>query len=118
MAWPAGCWLFPGLFTAAPAAAPEHTTVHLLHGADDDVIPAEGSRQALQWLAEAGGDATLDIAQGVGHEMHPALIRCALERLRSHIPARTWRAALGAAAAEAAQAASSPSGPPRDRAAT
>jgi phospholipase/carboxylesterase len=76
--------------------APRLTTLHLFHGDDDRVIPADGSRQALAWLADLQGDATLDIAQGVGHELHPALIDCALHRLKTHIPQRTWQAALGA----------------------
>ena len=88
---------FGGCLTRVPEAAPQLSTVHLFHGADDEVIPAEGSRQALGHLAELQGDATLDIAQGVGHALHPALITCALQRLQTHIPARTWRAALGAA---------------------
>ncbi len=88
---------FAGCFTAPPAAAPVQTTLHLFHGSADNVIPADGSREALAWMAENGGDATIDIAQGVGHELHPALVQCALQRLQSHIPARTWRAALGAA---------------------
>jgi phospholipase/carboxylesterase len=86
---------FGGCLTRVPEAAPQLTTLHLFHGADDEVIPAEGSRQALGHLAELQGDATLDIAQGVGHVLHPALITCALQRLQTHIPARTWRAALG-----------------------
>ncbi len=90
---------FGGCLTRPPEAAPRLTTLHLFHGADDDVIPAEGSRQALGHLAQLDGDATLDIAKGVGHVLHPALIDCALHRLRSHIPQRTWRAAMGAAAA-------------------
>lgn len=89
---------FGGAMTGQPAAAPRHTTVHLFHGGDDRVVPASGSRQALQWLGQLQGDATLDIAQGVGHELHPALIDCALHRLRTHIPLRTWQTALGAAA--------------------
>jgi len=88
---------FGGCLMQVPEAAPRQTTLHLFHGADDEVIPAEGSRQALQALAEVQGDATLDIAQGVGHVLHPALINCALQRLQTHIPARTWRAALGSA---------------------
>lgn len=88
---------FGGCLVAPPEAAPEHTTVHLFHGGRDDIIPADGSRQALQWLGELQGDATLDIAEGIGHELHPALIDCALHRLTHHIPMRTWRAALGAA---------------------
>jgi len=87
---------FGGCLVSPPAAAPQHTTVHLFHGGGDEVIPADGSRQALQWLGELEGDATLDIAEGIGHEVHPALIDCALHRLTHHIPLRTWRAALGA----------------------
>ncbi len=96
---------FAGCFTAPPPVAPENTTLHLFHGNDDSVIPADGSRQALAWLAERGGDATIDIAQGVGHELHPALVQYALQRLQSHIPARTWRAALAAAGAQGGPAA-------------
>ncbi len=88
---------FAGCLTAPPVQAPRHTTLHLFHGADDEVIPADGSRQALAWIGELDGDATLDIASGVGHTLHPALIDCCLHRLTHHIPQRTWRAALGAA---------------------
>ena len=88
---------FGGRLVVEPLAAPKHTTVHLFHGEDDTVLPAEGSRRALLWLGELQGDATLDIASGVGHELHPALIDCALQRLKSHIPLRTWQAAMGAA---------------------
>jgi phospholipase/carboxylesterase len=88
---------FGGCLTHVPEVAPQHCTLHLFHGAEDEVIPADGSRQALAQLAERQGDATLDIARGVGHGLHPALIQCALQRLQTHIPARTWRAALGAA---------------------
>lgn len=86
---------FAGCFTKPPEAAPENTTLHLFHGDADEVIPAEGSRQALAWMDTLRGDATLDIAHGVGHVLHPALIDCALHRLTHHIPQRTWRAALG-----------------------
>jgi len=88
---------FGGCLMQVPETAPRHTTLHLFHGADDEMIPAEGSRQALQALAELQGDATLDIAEGVGHVLHPVLINRALQRLQTHIPARTWRAALGSA---------------------
>ena len=87
---------FSGCYATPPSTAPQHTTVHLFHGGGDTVIPADGSRQALRWLAQLQGDATLDIAEEVGHELHPVLIDCALHRLTSHVPLRTWRAALGA----------------------
>ena len=95
---------FGGCLTAQPQTAPRHTTLHLLHGADDAVIPADGSRQALTWLGELDGDATLDIATSVGHELHPVLIDCAVHRLKTHIPLRTWRTALGVMAAPSADA--------------
>ncbi len=88
---------FAGCYTGQPLAAPRQTTVHLFHGSADRVIPADGSRQALAWLSELQGDATVDIAEGIGHELHPVLIDCALHRLRNHIPLRTWQEALGAA---------------------
>ena len=87
---------FGGRLVGQPAAAPQYTTLHFMHGSADAVIPADHARQALQWLGALQGDATLDVAQDVGHELHPALIDCALHRLKNHIPLRTWRAALGA----------------------
>ena len=90
---------FSGRFVAMPAQAPRHTTVHLFHGGADSTTAAAHSRAALQRLGELKGDATLDIAEGVGHVVHPALVQRALFRLRNHIPARTWAAALGAAPA-------------------
>jgi phospholipase/carboxylesterase len=64
-------------------------------GADLE-IPALHARAALQHLGVLHGDATLDVAEGVAHELHPALIDRALHRLHTHIPHRTWQAALGA----------------------
>jgi phospholipase/carboxylesterase len=88
---------FAGCFTAGFDAAPRDTTVHLFHGGADPVIPAAAAREALERLGALQGDATLDIAEGIGHEIHAALVDCCLHRLTSHIPLRTWRAALGAA---------------------
>jgi phospholipase/carboxylesterase len=88
---------FGGRFAQLPEQAPRHTTVHLFHGGADPVMPAAHARAALERLAALQGDATMDIAEGMGHEVHPALIDRALFRLRNHIPARTWAAALGAA---------------------
>jgi phospholipase/carboxylesterase len=88
---------FGGRFAVLPDHAPRHTTLHLFHGADDAVVPVRHARIALQRLARLQGDATLDIAEGAGHELHPALMDCALHRLTHHIPLRTWQAALGAA---------------------
>lgn len=87
---------FAGRFVALPEAAPRQTTVHLFHGSADTVMPVQHARDALLCLGELQGDATIDIAEGVGHELHPVLVQCALHRLKTHIPLRTWQAALGA----------------------
>lgn len=94
---------FSGRFARLPEVAPRLSTLHLFHGGADPVIPADHARQALEVLGRLRGDATLDIAEGVGHEIHPVLISRLLFRLRNHIPARTWAEALGAAPATAAQ---------------
>jgi len=93
---------FGGRYVQPPAAAPRLATVHLFHGEGDTVIPPAGSREALDRLAELQGDATLDTAEAIGHTLHPVLIDCAMHRLKSHIPMRTWQAAMGAARAMAA----------------
>ena len=93
--------VFGAHFAAPPQHAPRHTTLHLFHGGADAVVAAQHTRDALQALAALNGDATMDIADGVGHELHPVLVQRALFRLRNHIPARTWAAALAAAAGSA-----------------
>jgi phospholipase/carboxylesterase len=88
---------FSGRFIQMPLVAPRLCTLHLFHGHDDNVVPLSHAEFAMEHFAALRGDATIDIAQGVGHELHPALMNCALQRLKSHIPLRTWQAALGAA---------------------
>ena len=87
---------FGARFGTLPVQPPQLTTIHLFHGGADAVIPVAHARAAMERLGATGGDATCDIAEGIGHEMHAALLRCALHRLTHHIPARTWREALGA----------------------
>ena len=87
---------FAGRYATLPTYALQHTTLHFFHGSADAVIPAEHARAAMQRIAELQGDATIDIAEGVGHELPAALVDRAIGRLRTHIPHRTWAAALGA----------------------
>ncbi|MGE5319234.1 MAG: esterase [Hyphomicrobiaceae bacterium] len=85
---------FSGRFATLPDAPPEFTTLHLLHGSDDPIIPVEHAYAAYERLAQRQGDATLDVASTVGHELHPALVDRALYRLQTCIPLRTWKHAL------------------------
>lgn len=86
---------FSGCYAQLPDMAPPATTMHLLHGEEDAVVPVSFMRETHGHLAELQGDATLDIASHIGHEMHDALIRQAIYRLQTCVPLRSWQAALG-----------------------
>ncbi len=88
---------FSGRFAKLPEKAPELTTLHLLHGEDDRVIPVQHAYAAYERLMHLQGDATLDIASSVGHEIHAALTDRAIHRLQTCIPLRSWKHALNGA---------------------
>jgi phospholipase/carboxylesterase len=88
---------FSGRFAKLPDMAPELTTLHLLHGEEDPVIPVEHAQAAYERLMGLQGDATLDIASSVGHELHAALTERAIHRLQTCIPLRSWKQALSSA---------------------
>ena len=85
---------FSGRFAALPEKAPELTTLHLLHGESDSVIPVAHTYAAYARLSDLRGDATMDVAATVGHEIHPALVDRAINRLQTYIPLRSWQKAL------------------------
>jgi len=72
-------------------------TLHLLHGKYDQVIPAEHAYAAHERISNLKGDATLDVASSVGHEIHVALADRAVFRLQTCIPLRAWNHALNSA---------------------
>lgn len=88
---------FSGRFATLPEHPPEFTTLHLLHGKDDRIIPVDHAYAAYERLAQRQGDATLDVASSVAHELHAALADRAVYRLQTCIPLRTWKNALSGA---------------------
>jgi phospholipase/carboxylesterase len=84
---------FSGAYAALPDKAPVLTTLHLLHGQRDTVVPAQLAQLAYEHLMELGADATCDIASTIGHELHPALMDQAVHRLLTCVPLRFWRSA-------------------------
>ncbi|MBI5430507.1 MAG: esterase [Nitrosomonadales bacterium] len=88
---------FSGRFAQLPDKAPGLTTLHLLHGEDDPVIPVRHAYAAYDRLTDVHGDATLDVASAVGHEIHAALAGRAVYRLQTCVPLRSWKQALGSA---------------------
>lgn len=87
---------FSGRFAKLPEKAPELTTLHLLHGKDDKVMQVEHAYAAYSRIMELQGDATIDVATSVGHEIHSALSDRAIYRLQTCIPLRSWKQALTA----------------------
>ncbi|MEO8021938.1 esterase [Polaromonas sp.] len=84
---------FSGRYAAWPEKAPSLTTIHLLHGQLDTVVPAQLAQRAYAELMALDADATCDIASTVGHELHPALMDQAIHRLQTCVPLRFWRSA-------------------------
>lgn len=102
---------FSGRHASAPMHAPVDTTVHLLHGLADRVIPPGPAIDSAERLVALGGDVTADVLPGIGHELHPRLVERAIEQLRGFLPKRAWRAALGEAPVVGRVASSSELGP-------
>lgn len=86
---------FSGRYAQLPKVPPQYTTIHILHGAADPVMPVTLAQAAHARLDELHGDSTIDIASSVGHELHPALVDRAIVRLKTVVPLRSWEAALG-----------------------
>ncbi|MCD0506151.1 esterase [Bordetella petrii] len=86
---------FSGRYAQLPKTAPQYTTLHLLHGADDTVMAVSHIQAAQARIDALHGDSTIDVASRVGHALHPALIQRAIERLQTCVPLRSWEAALG-----------------------
>lgn len=88
---------FAGRFAELPDQAPEFTTIHLLHGEEDSVIPVGHAQAAYDRLMKIDGDVTLDVEPDVAHEIPGVLVKRAIHRLKTYIPRRSWKRALGGA---------------------
>jgi phospholipase/carboxylesterase len=88
-----------GRFATLPTEPAPHTTLHLLHGKSDAVIPYRHTVEAVHHLLSLGADATADVIPFVGHEIHPEIVDLVVERLQGHIPKRLWDEALRASPA-------------------
>jgi phospholipase/carboxylesterase len=82
---------FSGRYAILPERAPEHTTLHFFHGQEDAVMPYSLTVKAYEWLEGIGADATVDVASGVGHELHSSLLAQAIYRLQNTVPMRYWK---------------------------
>lgn len=85
---------FSGRYARLPKQAPRLTTLHLLHGEADRVIPVSHAYAAQERLQGIEGDVTIDVVPSAGHEINAELARLAILRLQTCIPLRTWQQAM------------------------
>ena len=86
-----------GRFAQLPETANAQTTLHMFHGKADPVIPYGFTVEAAQHLVAIGADVTADVVPHVGHQIDAGMAELMIERLRGHLPRRTWEAAMRAA---------------------
>ncbi|MBR9882505.1 MAG: esterase [Oceanospirillales bacterium] len=72
---------FSGRYASLPEQAPQKTSIHLLHGENDGVIPVSHARAAHERLVSLGASVTLDTEKGTDHEITPLLLEMAVQRL-------------------------------------
>jgi phospholipase/carboxylesterase len=56
-----------GRFAVPVRSAPAGVRFHLVHGADDGVVPARFAQEAAAGIEAAGGSVTLDVLPGLAH---------------------------------------------------
>src|SRR2546427_1437834 len=83
-----------GRFARLPDHAPSHTTIHLLHGKEDPVIPCRHAVEAAHRLRDLGGAVTADVFPLTRHEISSEIAELAVERLLGHVPKLMWDEAL------------------------
>jgi phospholipase/carboxylesterase len=92
-----------GRFAKLPTEPNADTTLHMFHGKLDPVIPYGFTVEAAQHLVNIGADITADVIPHVGHQINDDIAELLIERLRGHLPKRTWEAAMKAARASEAK---------------
>ncbi|QNU42565.1 esterase [Mixta calida] len=85
---------FSGRYASLPEQATAKTTIHLIHGQDDEIYQAELAQQAAARLTALGGDVTLDIVEDLPHAIDQRSMNLALDHLRYTVPRRYFEEAL------------------------
>ncbi len=87
---------FSGCYATLPERASRRSTIHLIHGNNDDQISLQHAEQANQRLTELGGDVTLDVVDDLTHAIDDRGMTRALYHLRYTVPRRYFDEALSA----------------------
>lgn len=79
---------FSGRYITLPQRASTRTTIHLIHGDNDTVLPLTHAVEAEARLTALGGDVTLDIVDELPHAIDDRAMQLALDRLQFTVPRR------------------------------
>ena len=72
-----------GRFAAVPESVPASIVFHFIHGARDQVIPAQNAVDAAAKLGRLGTSVTLDIVPGLGHGVDARVASILVDRLKN-----------------------------------
>lgn len=89
---------FSGRYAEFPKNISASTTIHLIHGDEDQMINVKHVFDASEALERIGGDFTLDIVDNLGHAIDERSIRIALDHLRYTVPKHYFDEALSGGA--------------------
>lgn len=85
---------FNGRFASLPQSVPGTVTLHLIHGDEDRTVEAAHAVAAHERLLALGGDATLNLIDGLGHAINERSMQAALDHLRYTVPKHYFDEAL------------------------
>jgi phospholipase/carboxylesterase len=74
-----------GRFAQPPRLAPSQTSLHLMHGEQDTVIPCALSALAVEQLRALGGKATLDLFPRLAHGIDQRVLDRVVERMQNDV---------------------------------
>jgi phospholipase/carboxylesterase len=74
-----------GRFATLPNRSALRTTLHLLHGKRDPIMPYQYTLEAAHHLLMIGADVTVDVLPSAGHEINAEMIELTVDRLREDI---------------------------------
>ncbi|OON39025.1 esterase [Izhakiella australiensis] len=85
---------FSGRYAELPQQASQQTTIHLIHGDNDEMVPLAHAVAAQEQLTVLGGDVTLDIIDDLPHAIDERGMQRALDHLHHTIPRRYFEEAM------------------------
>ena len=83
-----------GHYARLPATHPAGTTLFLIHGKADAVIPYGLTVAMAKHLVALGADVVADAIPCLGHGIDAEVLDLVVRRLRTHVPKRHWEAAM------------------------